>query len=277
MKFVSLVNSVLAKARRNITQGLSAGVVTDEAAKDPAKVQEQLRQVMLRVNKLEAAAGPEPTEFEVNLPDTGELVELPHGFKTTFVRWSVVGWFCQPGTQSPSAPPSLVYDPSSTSISLFLRSYVKGRAIIRVEQAQQFVDPGPTLDLTDTQLFPRVPFGYQRRRVQIAGIASTTLATVTIPLNSVCIFRTNVIGKNQTTTTTSLRESVIWSCYRLAGNVTDLVATVSHSVAVAGMTYTFTVSGGDLILAVQCTTAAQTVDWSVAIDPVHIYLTSEPL
>lgn len=276
MRFVSLVNSAIGKARRAVSQGLSLGS-SDEKKPDPARLAEQLRQVMLRVNKLEAQAGPEPVEFEVNVPDTGDRVELPHGFKTVSVRWTVVGWFCQPGTQSPTAPPNLVYDPSSTSTSLFLRSYVKGRAIIRVEQAQQFIDPGPTLDLTDTQTYPRIPLGYCRKRTRLATTASTTLLTVTIPANSVCIFQTHVIGKNQTTTTTSLRETVIWSCYRLSAGVVNLTASVLHSVIVAGMTYTFTVSGNDIILAVQCTTAAQTVDWSCAVEPIHTYLTSEPL
>ena len=274
MKFVSLVTQLLGKTRRAVSQAAS---VEDLDVKEPAKVGEALRQLTARLNKLEAAAPPEPTEFEVDLLDTGTLIELPHGFKTRQVRWSVVGWFCKVGGVSPVQPPNLVYDGSSTPTSLFLRSYVAGRAIVRVEPSQSFLDTGNTLDLTDTQAFPRNPFGNQRKRVTIVGSAFTPLMTVPIPDNSLCVLRTKVIGKNRTTLATNMREIAIWSVYRdNAGAPTNLTVTVQHTLVVAGMTYTFTVAGNDLVLSVQCTTPAQTVDWTVAVEPIHIYLRDEP-
>lgn len=274
MKFVSLVTQLLGKTRRAVAQPAS---VQDPDVKDPAKIGEALRQLTARLNKLEAAAQPEPTEFEVDLLDTGALVELPHGFKTRQVRWSVVGWFCRVGGVSPTQPPNLVYDGSSSPTSLFLRSYVAGRAIVRVEPSQSFLDTGNTLDLTDTQAFPRNPFGTQRKRVTVVGTASTVLMTVPIPDNSLCVFRTKVIGKNRTTLATNIREIAIWSVYRdNAGAPTNLTVTVQHTLVVAGMTYTFPVVGNDLVLSVQCTTLAQTVDWTVAVEPIHIYLRDEP-
>lgn len=274
MRFISLVTSLVGKARRAVSQPSS---IQDSDAKDPGKLAEALRQMMARINRLEAAASPEATEFEVDLLDTGALVELPHGFKTRQVRWSVVGWFCRVGGVSPVQPPNLVYDPSSTPTSLFLRSYVAGRAIVRVEPSQTFLDTGSTLDVTDAQPFPRSPFGYQRKRTRIVGVASTLLVTVPVPDNSLCIFRTKVIGKNTTTLATTIREIALWSVYRDNGGApTGLTASVQHSVFVAGMTYTFVVSGNDLALSVQCTTAAQTVNWSAVVEPVHIYLRDEP-
>ena len=133
MRFVSLVNSVVAKARRSVTQGLSVSDPSQEP--DQAKLAETMRQVMVRVNKLEASTSPEGTEFEVNLGTGGGLVELFHNFKGP-VRWFVVAWICTTGTRYPVRSPQIVQDSSSTSTSLFLRSYVAGRAVIRVESSQ---------------------------------------------------------------------------------------------------------------------------------------------
>jgi len=272
MKFVSLVNGLLGRTRRAVSQPAS---VQDLDVKDPAKIGEALRQLTVRLNKLEAQAAPEATEFEVDLPGTGALVELPHGFKTRQVRWTVVGWFCRVGSVSPAAQPNLVYDPSSTVTSLFLRSYQQGRAIIRVEPSQTFLDTGSTVDLTDTQLFPRNPFGPQRVKATITGTASTNLLTVPVPDNCNIAGTVTVLGRNITTPAVTYCQVLHFSCNRTGAGVVTLTFTAAHTSVGAGMTYTVTATGNDVIWAVQCTTAAQTVDWTITLAPVAYNLRGE--
>lgn len=273
MKFVSLVTQTLGKTRRSVAQSAS---VEDLDVKDPAKVGEALRQLTARLNKLEAAAQPEATEFEVDLLDTGALVELPHGFKTRQVRWTVVGWFCKVGGVSPVQPPNLVYDGSSTTTSLFLRSYVAGRAIIRVEPSQAFLDTGNTIDVVDTQAFPRNPFGKQRVKTTITGTASTALLTLPVPDNCRIVGRATVVGRNRTTPGVNFTEVLYFSCNRNGAGVVGFANTSAHTVTGAGMTYTITFPGNDVVWAVQCTTAAQTVDWTITMEPVAYNLLGEP-
>ena len=143
MRFVSLITSVVAKARRSVTQGLSVGHAGGggEATKpDPVKLAEQLRQVMLRVNKLEAIAGKEGTEFEATCLAGGAMVELRHGFNGP-VRWYVTKWLRTVGGTVNGA--SLVESNTSTPNTLFIRSFIQGRAVIRVEPSNYMVEPGP--------------------------------------------------------------------------------------------------------------------------------------
>ena len=143
MRFVSLVNSLVGKTRRGISQAASVHLHTDDdgKVKDLGELAKVLRQMTARVNKLEAALPPEATEFEVNVGSGGALVELFHNFKGP-VRWWVTGWLQTSGSAYPVSGPLLAQDSSSTSTSLFLRSYLSGRAIIRVEPSQQYIDPG---------------------------------------------------------------------------------------------------------------------------------------
>ncbi len=137
MRFVSLVNSVVAKARRGITQGLSIGHPGGDTKPDPVKLAEQLRQVMLRVNKLEALAGGEATEFEVLTGAAGAMFELRHGYNGP-VRWYVVKWLRTAAGAATGT--SLIEQKESTVNSLFIRSYVVGRAVIRVEPSKFMVE-----------------------------------------------------------------------------------------------------------------------------------------
>lgn len=267
MRFVSLVNSTVARLRRGVTQGLSFApdTKTEDMEKDPGQVVEALRQVMVRVNKLEAAAQPEGVEFEVQLPDDGSLVELPHQFKTTAVRWYVVGWFCGSQLVSPNQQPVLVYDPSSTPTSLFLRSYVAGRAIIRVEQSQANVEPGQTID------GPGAPLGRMRNRITVVGTASTPILTVPVPDNSYACYRSTLIGKSKTSPSSYFLLQVLYfSGLRTGGGiVTNLATTAAHSWSSGSMSYTYVVSGSNIQFAVQCTAAGQTVDWDLIVEPIH--------
>ncbi len=134
MRFVSIVTGLVAKARRAVTQAAS---VSDE--KD---VVEQLRQTMLRVNKLEAAQAPEAIEFEVNcgtLGFPGGILELVHDFNSP-VRWYVVTWCNQNGGATVTATHRIVQSSLSTANTLVLRSYVDGKAVIRVEPSQAMIE-----------------------------------------------------------------------------------------------------------------------------------------
>ncbi len=140
MRFVSLANSLVGKARRAVSQAASVHMQTDEdKAPNLGEVAKVLRQMMLRVNKLEAALGPEPTEFEVVVSTGGALVELVHNFNGP-VRWWVTAWSGGPTIAGPVASHSLVQDTTSTSKVLFLRSYVAGKAVVRVELSQSYIE-----------------------------------------------------------------------------------------------------------------------------------------
>lgn len=138
MRFVSLINNVIGKVRRSVTQGLSTGVGEDGKT-SPGQLAEQLRQVMLRVNKLEAVAVREGIEFEVACSTAGALVSLCHGLSSP-VRWWVVSWGTTPGGSAPAAGHSLAMDATSDSDTLILRSYVAGRAVVRVEPSVQNIE-----------------------------------------------------------------------------------------------------------------------------------------
>lgn len=145
MRFVSIVNGVLAKARRGVSQATSVGnSFGNEGGSDepsPADTAKALRQLMARVNKLESASVPEATEFEVVVGINGAVTELQHNFKGP-VRWWVTGWLSTSGSAYPVKHASLVEDSTSTQTVLRLRSYVGGRAVIRVEPSQAYVEPG---------------------------------------------------------------------------------------------------------------------------------------
>jgi hypothetical protein len=132
------LSGLVNKARRFITQPAS---VQDDVTKDPGKLSETLRQMTQRLNKLEAASPPEATEFEIVCGQGGSLVELFHNFKGP-VRWYVVAWLNTDNVAYPHLGPQLAQDASSTPTSLFLRSYSPGRAVVRVEPSQAYLDNG---------------------------------------------------------------------------------------------------------------------------------------
>ncbi len=137
MRFVSLVRSVVAKARRGVAQSLSIGKATEE---DSGSIAERMRQVMLRVNKLEAASLQEAVEFEVVVSTAGAAVELMHNIGGP-VRWYVTKWMRVDATSvAPVGGHSLVESSTSTNELLVLNSYVAGRAVVRVEPSKFFVE-----------------------------------------------------------------------------------------------------------------------------------------
>ncbi len=137
MKFVSLVKGTIGKVRRAASQGLSTGPGVDGKT-SAGQLAEQLRQVMLRVNRLEAAAVQEGIEFEVAVSTAGATVSLRHSFGSP-VRWWVVSWGTS-AASTPAAGHSLAMDVTSDSDTLVLRSYVAGRAVIRIEPSVQNIE-----------------------------------------------------------------------------------------------------------------------------------------
>jgi hypothetical protein len=138
MRFVSLVRGTVSKARRAVSQGLSLGIghKTNDKEMDAAKLAEQLRQVMTRLNLLESQSSGEPVEFEVVVGDHGARVELVHNLSGP-VRWYVTSWLS--AASQPTAGHSLVQDQSSTANTLYLLSYTAGRAVIRVEPSKFYI------------------------------------------------------------------------------------------------------------------------------------------
>jgi hypothetical protein len=140
MKFIN-VNGVLQRARRFVSGG---GQVQEDEVRDPQKLAEIIRQMQRRLSELESVTPPEGQEFEVNVGSGGALTSIAHNVGGP-VRWSVVCWTQVGGTAYPVAAPALVQDVTSTSKTLVLRSYVAGKAIVRVESAFADVDPGITV------------------------------------------------------------------------------------------------------------------------------------
>lgn len=140
MKFITAAG-ILQKARRFASAG---GQVQEDEVKSPQKLAEIIRQMQRRVAELEAVTPPEALEFELNVGSGGAITSVAHGINGA-VRWYVVAWTQTGGATYPIAAPALVQDASSTSRVLQLRSYVAGKAIVRVEPAFGDVDPGITV------------------------------------------------------------------------------------------------------------------------------------
>ncbi len=147
MRFVT-ADGVVQKSKRFVGSG---GAVQDEDVKNPAKLAEVIRQLQKRVEGLEVVTPPEPIEFEVNVGMGGAITTLYHNFNSP-VRWYVVSWSPIDATAWPTDHPRLVRSHTSTSQILFLRSYVPGKAIIRVETAFKDVDLGVSVSTNPGQM-----------------------------------------------------------------------------------------------------------------------------
>ncbi len=129
MRFIG-ITGVIAKVKNAVS---SAASVSEDDVKQSKKLAEILRQTLLRVSALEARMPPDGTEFEVEVSTAGATVTLQHKYSQP-VRWWVTVW-TRPvsGGAYPTIDPVLVQDASSDANTLVLRSYVAGRAVIRVE------------------------------------------------------------------------------------------------------------------------------------------------
>lgn len=103
--------------------------LTTEGAKDPAQIVQTVTQLHRRISELEANRPPEFIEFERDCKSSG-TVSMTHNFKSP-VRYSVVHW------KGSSMPNLNVNEASTDTNTLVLNTTVQGRAIIRVERAQQ--------------------------------------------------------------------------------------------------------------------------------------------
>lgn len=131
MRFVSM-DGILQKVRRYVSGGAN---VSDEEVKDPVKLAEIIRTLTARVTALEARTAPESAEFEVEVGSLGAITRITHGFNSP-VRFYVTYWIQKrDGSTSPTGAPALVVDSSSTLNVLALKSFLVGRAVIRIEPA----------------------------------------------------------------------------------------------------------------------------------------------
>lgn len=124
-------DGTLAKARRYVSGAFN---VSDEEVKDDTKLAELLRGIMRRLSDAEALLPPESIEFETEVSTAGATVSLAHNMNSA-VRYSVTMWTKTATGAYPTAAPVLIADELSDDNTLVLRSYVAGRAVIRVEPA----------------------------------------------------------------------------------------------------------------------------------------------
>jgi hypothetical protein len=132
MKFFNLAGT-LQRARRYLARSVS---VSADDAKDPVKLAEILRQLSLRVQEVEARLPGEGIEFERTITGTTGA-GVNHSFEHNLgvpVRWYVVHW-----SGSEVVSPALLYQTSSTSDVLVLKSHSAGRIVLRIEPSQHCV------------------------------------------------------------------------------------------------------------------------------------------
>ena len=110
------------------------------SSSDEHKILELLKNLFLRVARLEEKSYPDYIDFDVTTGTAGATVTLNHNFNAP-IRYYVTTW-TRTNTLSayPTAAPVLVMDASSTANKLVLQSQVAGRAIIRVERAQRGIN-----------------------------------------------------------------------------------------------------------------------------------------
>lgn len=132
------INGVMQKARRFVSGNAN---VQDEEVKNPVKLAEILRGVLRRLTDAEAAIPPESLEFEVEVSTAAALTTLSHNFNGP-VRYWVTYWTADRTGSAPTTAPILVVDITSDDNNLILKSYVAGRAIVRVEPAFRGINLG---------------------------------------------------------------------------------------------------------------------------------------
>lgn len=128
MRFITKAGAMV-KGRRAVSQSSS---IHPEEVKTPEGIAAAFRDTMTRLSDLESAGVPDALEFEKNVGSGGAAVKLFHGFGGP-VRYWVTYWTRQVGGAYPTTAPILVAQADSTADELSLKSYVAGRAIIRVE------------------------------------------------------------------------------------------------------------------------------------------------
>lgn len=105
--------------------------VTEEHAKDPARVARILIRILATIAALKRAFSPKRIDYEdVAVLGSGALVQLQHGFGSR-TRWWVIGW--QSG--GTAAPIFIESTALTTASTLVLQSYVAGTVTLRVESS----------------------------------------------------------------------------------------------------------------------------------------------
>lgn len=124
------INGNLVKARRS-----KAG---SDRVDSPAELPQVIQKLSKRVSDLEASVGPSWTDFECTVSTAGATVSLAHGYSSP-VRWYVVHWGATEAGTVPTAAPALVMSNTSSTDTLVLKSYVAGKAVVRVEPSPHSV------------------------------------------------------------------------------------------------------------------------------------------
>lgn len=136
-RLVDAESGAVARSRRSPGSRSQFGQAT---VKDPTELSNGLTKLNDRLASLEASGTPEVVEFDIICP-YNSTVTLNHGF-TGAIRWYVTGWK-RKGNAGIVAL-SEVESGGSREGCLVLYSQVPGRAIIRVESAQNGVKADQT-------------------------------------------------------------------------------------------------------------------------------------
>lgn len=109
-------------------------LIEDADPSDPSKLTRTLNALHQRLSSLERTRPPEYQEFELDCGSSG-TVTCQHDYNAP-VRYVIVHW------KGSAAPNLNVNESLSTTSALVLNSSVQGRAVVRVERAQQQVTSG---------------------------------------------------------------------------------------------------------------------------------------
>lgn len=139
MKSINLYG-VSVQSRREIS---STDHIQESEVTDVGRLTSIIRDLSRRITALEAelpSSSTQPVEFEVNVGNAGAVTTLQHNFNSA-VRYYVVQWGRQVNSSgvpqsAPTNPCTLVVDPTSDKNNLKLKSYVSGKAVIRVEPSK---------------------------------------------------------------------------------------------------------------------------------------------
>lgn len=97
---------------------------------DIQRLSQVIRDLLLRVSKLEASQAPDAVEFDVTIPASG-TVSLAHSLNSP-TRWYIVSW-----RKASAVSPILAEVGTSSDLNtLVLTSGASGQAVIRIEKSQ---------------------------------------------------------------------------------------------------------------------------------------------
>jgi hypothetical protein len=256
MKFIN-IQGIIQKARRFVSSQAS---VQDEEVRNPSKLAEILRGMSAQLSGLEALVPSEGLEFEVNVGELGSPVTMNHGFGVP-VRWWVTAWLNPDGGYTPMGSPWLVQDASSDLNTLVLRSYMTGRAVVRIEPAQS---PLTSTVLADTSDYP--PYTRTGSATTTALVA-TTVIDYPIPAAQQVALRITFFGFATTGAASPSGSHIVDVTARRIGTA-GVSAVVTASTVASGTAPTIAASGNNVRVSVTPASATSTT-WTAQVAPLH--------